>query len=128
MEAGPGQPVRFADDIPLPETAIFGRVYRHFLGRTRNVGSQTARSSGWARMNPGERRLPLEDDPQGALRERNGAEDPSEATSLLDESLAISSELGVGPLMERVLRIAAYGQIPQPNATIHPPRQLTDGG
>ena len=37
------------------------------------------------------------------LRQRNGPEDPSRATFLLDESLAISSELGMRPLMERVL-------------------------
>ena len=36
-----------------------------------------------------------------ALRERDGEGD--NATSLLDESLAISSELGMRPLMERVL-------------------------
>ena len=38
-----------------------------------------------------------------ALRERNGDEDRHKAMSLLDESLAISSELGMRPLMERVL-------------------------
>ncbi len=38
-----------------------------------------------------------------ALRERNGEGDRSKAMSLLDESLAISSELGMRPLMERVL-------------------------
>ena len=38
-----------------------------------------------------------------ALRERNGKGDPAKALSLLDESLAISSELGMRPLMERVL-------------------------
>ncbi len=38
-----------------------------------------------------------------AIRERNGPEDPAKAVVLLDESLAISSELGVRPLMERVL-------------------------
>ena len=37
-----------------------------------------------------------------ALRERNGPEDPAKAIALLDESLAISSELGMRPLMERV--------------------------
>ena len=38
-----------------------------------------------------------------ALRERNGEGDRAKAVSRLDESLAISSELGMRPLMERVL-------------------------
>ena len=37
------------------------------------------------------------------LLERNGENDPTKAVSLPDESLAISSELGMRPLMERVL-------------------------
>ena len=37
------------------------------------------------------------------LRERNGDGDSAKAMSMLDESLAISSELGMRPLMERVL-------------------------
>ena len=37
------------------------------------------------------------------LRERDGDGDRARAISLLDESLAISSELGMRPLMERVL-------------------------
>ncbi len=37
------------------------------------------------------------------LLQRNEAGDREKATSLLDESLAISSELGMRPLMERVL-------------------------
>ena len=37
------------------------------------------------------------------LRERDGEGDRAKAMSLLDESLAISSELGMRPLMERVL-------------------------
>ncbi len=37
------------------------------------------------------------------LLQRNGPGDRDKATSLLDESLAISSELGMRPLMERVL-------------------------
>ncbi len=37
------------------------------------------------------------------LRERNGEGDREKATTMLDESLAISSELGMWPLMERVL-------------------------
>jgi hypothetical protein len=37
------------------------------------------------------------------LFQRNDAGDRGKATSLLDESLAISSELGMRPLMERVL-------------------------
>jgi len=37
------------------------------------------------------------------LRERDGPRDHEKAVSLLDESLAISSELGMRPLMERVL-------------------------
>ena len=37
------------------------------------------------------------------LRERNGEGDRAMSLSLLDESLAISSELGMRPLMERVL-------------------------
>ena len=37
------------------------------------------------------------------LIQRNGEGDRSKAMSLLDESLAISSELGMGPLMERAL-------------------------
>ena len=38
-----------------------------------------------------------------ALRERGGEGDRAKAMSLLDESLSISSELGMRPLMERVL-------------------------
>ena len=38
-----------------------------------------------------------------ALRERNAEGDRAKAISLLDESLAISSELGMRPLMRRVL-------------------------
>jgi hypothetical protein len=38
-----------------------------------------------------------------ALRERDAVGDSAKAISLLDESLAISSELGMRPLMERVL-------------------------
>ena len=38
-----------------------------------------------------------------ALRERDGDGDRAKSMSLLDESLAISSELGMRPLMERVL-------------------------
>ncbi len=37
------------------------------------------------------------------LLQRNEPDDREKATSLLDESLAISSELGMRPLMERVL-------------------------
>ena len=37
------------------------------------------------------------------LLERNGPDDRNKAMSLLDESLAISSELSMRPLMERVL-------------------------
>ena len=36
------------------------------------------------------------------LRERDGPGDGEKATALLDESLAISRELGMRPLMERV--------------------------
>lgn len=38
-----------------------------------------------------------------ALLQRNGEGDRTKAMALLDESLAISSELGMRPLMERVL-------------------------
>ena len=38
-----------------------------------------------------------------ALRDRDGDGDRTKAVALLDESLAISSELGMRPLMERVL-------------------------
>ena len=38
-----------------------------------------------------------------ALRERDAKGDRAKAITLLDESLAISSELGMRPLMERVL-------------------------
>ena len=38
-----------------------------------------------------------------ALLGRNGAGDREKAMSLLDESLSISNELGMRPLMERVL-------------------------
>ncbi len=38
-----------------------------------------------------------------ALMQRNEPGDREKATSLLDESLAISTELGMRPLMERVL-------------------------
>ena len=37
------------------------------------------------------------------LLQRNEPDDREKATSLLDESLAISTELGMRPLMERVL-------------------------
>ena len=37
------------------------------------------------------------------LKERDAEGDPAKAVSLLDESLAISSELGMRPLMERIL-------------------------
>ena len=37
-----------------------------------------------------------------ALIQRNGQGDSSKAQSLLDESLAIATELGMRPLMERV--------------------------
>ena len=37
------------------------------------------------------------------LLQRNNPGDRGKATALLDESLAISSELGMRPLMERVL-------------------------
>ncbi len=37
------------------------------------------------------------------LLQRNNPGDKEKATSLLDDSLAISSELGMRPLMERVL-------------------------
>ncbi len=37
------------------------------------------------------------------LSERDGPGDQDKATELLDESLAISTELGMRPLMERVL-------------------------
>ncbi len=37
------------------------------------------------------------------LLQRNNPDDREEAISLLDESLAISSEVGMRPLMERVL-------------------------
>ena len=37
------------------------------------------------------------------LKERNAEGDHAKAITLLDESLAISSELGMRPLMERVL-------------------------
>ena len=38
-----------------------------------------------------------------ALRERDNPGDKEKAVALLDESLAISSDLGMRPLMERVL-------------------------
>ena len=38
-----------------------------------------------------------------ALRERDGPGDKEKAIALLDESLAISGELGMRPLMQRVL-------------------------
>ena len=38
-----------------------------------------------------------------ALRERDGDGDSAKAMTLLDESLSISNELGMRPLMERVL-------------------------
>ena len=37
------------------------------------------------------------------LLERNGNDDRAKAMALLDESLAISNELGMRPLLERVL-------------------------
>jgi hypothetical protein len=38
-----------------------------------------------------------------ALRERDGPGDREKTVSMLDESLQISSDLGMRPLMERVL-------------------------
>jgi hypothetical protein len=37
------------------------------------------------------------------LRQRNAAGDQEKATALLDEGLAIARELGMRPLMERIL-------------------------
>ena len=49
------------------------------------------------------------------LRERKNQGDRAKARSLLDESLAISSELGMRPLMERVLsRREILGAYPNP--------------
>ena len=39
------------------------------------------------------------------LRERDAEGDRAKATALLDESLTISSELGMRPLMERVVAL-----------------------
>ena len=45
----------------------------------------------------------ISSDYAGTLLQRNETGDLEKATSLLDESLAISSELGMRPLIERVL-------------------------
>ena len=47
--------------------------------------------------------LRLDLDHADALLQRNGAGDRQKAMTLLEESLAISRELGMRPLMERVL-------------------------
>ena len=47
--------------------------------------------------------LHLDLDHADALLQRNGAGDRQKAMTLLEESLAISRELGMRPLMERVL-------------------------
>ena len=53
-----------------------------------------------------------------ALCQRNGPGDRERAAALLDESLAISTELGMRPLMERVaLRQEAMGTQPAAPAT-----------
>ena len=59
-----------------------------------------------------------------ALIQRNGQGDSSKAQSLLDESLAIATELGMRPLMERVSD--RLGRVPaQPAATPTYPGGLT---
>ena len=50
-----------------------------------------------------------------ALRERNGSGDQEKAISLLDESLVISTELSMRPLVERV------------NEGLEPPLRITGG-
>jgi len=47
--------------------------------------------------------LRLDLDHPDALLQRNGAGDRQKAMTLLEESLAISRELGMRPLVERVL-------------------------
>ena len=42
-------------------------------------------------------------DPQSSLLERDGTGDREKAASLLDEALQTSSNLDIGPLMERVM-------------------------
>ena len=58
---------------------------------------KTTRSSSWVTPTP----IPWLD-PTGVVQ-RNEPLHQEKVTSLLDESLAISSELGMRPLMERVL-------------------------
>ncbi len=52
---------------------------------------------------PGCRRAWTSSDYADTLLQRAESGDREKATALLDESLAISSELGMRPLMERVL-------------------------
>ena len=50
------------------------------------------------------------------LLQRSGDSDRAKATSLLDESLTISSELGMRPLMERVAELQeTLAAVPQPS-------------
>ena len=55
-----------------------------------------------------------------ALRERDGEGDRNKATSLLEESLAISSELGMRPLMERVTVRLEQAQAETEKAPVYP--------
>jgi len=56
--------------------------------------------------------------PTYSSRERNGEGDRAKAMALIDESLAISSELGMRPLMERVLSRRERGQVSRHYETI----------
>ena len=55
-----------------------------------------------------------------ALTQRNGEGDLSKAISLLDESLAISTELGMPPLMERVTLLKEKAGSPPAKAPAYP--------
>ena len=60
----------------------------------------------------------------GALTQRNGPGDRERASALLDESLAISTELGMKPLMERVA-VRQEDSVSQPDAPATYPDGLT---
>ena len=55
-----------------------------------------------------------------ALQERNGPEDRAKAVALLNESLAISTELGMPPLMERAIQRLDRLQAQPPPAPSYP--------
>ena len=56
----------------------------------------------------------------GVLRERDAEGDPEKAVALLDESSAISTELGMPPLMKRVVALQERVKSPPASAPAYP--------